>query len=103
MDILNPSGSPDLNSYAEIFVRSLRWEMLSKLTFFGEASLRTALREYLVHYHRERNHQGKGNILLSPSGQPKSDDESKPIEMMGEVKCRRRLGGLLKYYHREAA
>ena len=103
MEILNPSGSPDLNSYAEIFVCSVRWEILSKLIFFGEASLTTALKEYLLHYHRERNPQGKGNVLLFPSGQPKSDDESKPIEIMGEVKCRRRLGGLLKHYHREAA
>jgi len=98
-----PPRSSNLNSFSERFVRSVKEEMLSKLILFGEASLTMALREYLLHYHRERNHQGKGNVLLFPSGQPKSDDESKPIEMMGEVKCRRRLGGLLKYYHREAA
>jgi hypothetical protein len=56
-----------------------------------------ALSEYLVHFHRERNHQGKGNVLLFPFNRHSvsSSDRS--------VRCRERLGGLLKYYHREAA
>ncbi len=62
-----------------------------------EASLRRALREYLVHYHTERNHQGKGNVLLFPT--------VKDLQCRSDVsvRCRERLGGLLKYYHREAA
>ena len=55
-----------------------------------------ALQQYLVHYHEERNHQGKDNRILFPS-QP----ETRRNE--GAVRCRERLGGLLKYYEREAA
>ncbi len=61
-----PARSPNLNAHAERGVKSVKDECLSKLILFGEASLRRALREYLVHYHAERNHQGKGNVLLHP-------------------------------------
>ena len=92
-----PARSPNLNAYAERWIKSVKEEALSKLILFGEASLRHALREYLVHFHRERNHQGKGNVHLfpcNPQSAPSSDRS---------VRCRERLGGLLKYYHREAA
>jgi len=70
---------------------------LSKLILFGEASLRRALREYLIHYHAERNHQGKDNVLLFPTA-------TKVVKRAdGSVRCKERLGGLLKYCHREAA
>jgi putative transposase len=61
------------------------------------ASLRRALREYVAHYHAERNHQGKGNVLLFPTA-------TKAMNRVdGSVDCKERLGGLLRYYHREAA
>ena len=44
----------------------MKEESLSKVVLFGEGSLRRALGEYVEHYHAERNHQGKGNILLFP-------------------------------------
>jgi len=72
-------------------------EALSKLILFGEASLRHVLREYVTHFHEERNHQGKGNVLLFPSNQEPTTCRD------GPVCCRERLGGLLKYYHRQAA
>jgi transposase InsO family protein len=93
-----PARSPNLNAYAERWVRSVKDECLSRLILFGEASLRRALREYLVHYHQERNHQGRGNILLFPSTTKRAAPVDEP-----PVRCRERLGGLLKYYHREAA
>jgi transposase InsO family protein len=62
-----PPRSPNLNAYAERWVRSVKEECLSRLILFGEASLRHALMEYGTHYHHERNHQGKGNVLLFPS------------------------------------
>ena len=92
-----PARSPNLNAYAERWVRSVKEEALSKLILIGEASLRRVLREYLTHYHQERNHQGKGNVLLFPSSQTPS------IGRNQSVCCRERLGGLLKYYHRQAA
>jgi putative transposase len=59
-----PAQSPNLNAYSERWIRSAKEECLSKLILFGERSLRRAIREYSAHYHAERNHQGKSNILL---------------------------------------
>src|SRR5712671_2670107 len=56
-----PARSPNLNAYAERWVRSVKEECLSKLILFGERSLRRALSEYVEYFHAERNHQGKGN------------------------------------------
>ena len=92
-----PARSPNLNAYAEHWVRSVKEECLSKLIIFGEASLRRALHQYCIHYHEERNHQGKQNLLLFPRQTLRSNTRK------GPVKCRERLGGLLKYYHRRAA
>ena len=55
-----PARSPNLNAFAERWVRSVKEECLSKLILFGEASLKRALTEFQEHYHAERNHQGKG-------------------------------------------
>ena len=92
-----PARSPNLNAHAERWVRSVKEEALSKLILFGEASLRRALSEYLMHFHQERNHQGKGNVLLFPVNRQSAPGSNRP------VRCHERLGGLLKYYHREAA
>jgi putative transposase len=90
-----PARSPNLNAYAERWVRSVKAECLSRLILFGESSLRRALQEYMEHYHEERNHQGKDNRILFPSPEARKNK--------GAVRCRERLGGLLKYYEREAA
>ena len=91
-----PPRSPNLNAYAERFVRSIKQECIYHLIFFGEASLRRALREYTAHYHLERNHQGVNNLRLNCA----SNDEE---YLVGGVTNRARLGGVLNYYHREAA
>jgi transposase InsO family protein len=91
-----PPHSPNLNTYAERWVRSVKEEYLSRLILLGEASLQHTLHEYVAHYHHERNHQGKGNVLLFPSASHKH-------RRLGSMQCRERLGGLLKYYTREAA
>src|SRR6266446_1515248 len=90
------SWRPNLNAYAERWVRSVKEECLARLILFGEASLCHALTQYVAHFHHERNHQGKGNVLLFPAG---SQDPERP----GPMPCRARLGGPLKYYVREAA
>ena len=61
-----PARSPNLNAFAERWVRSVKEECLSKVILLGERSLRRALNEFVEHYHAERNHQGKGNVLLFP-------------------------------------
>ena len=91
-----PARSPNLNAHAERWVRSVKEECLSKVILFGERSLRHALNEYVEHYHAERNHQGKGNVLLFPHDTDTRRDQQ-------PVRCRERLGGLLRYYHQEAA
>ena len=92
-----PARSPNLNAFAERWVKSVKDDCLSKLILFGEVSLKRALREYLAHYHAERNHQGKGNVLLFPTATQAKN------RVDGSVACKERLDGLLKYYHRDAA
>src|SRR5215471_8925540 len=59
-----PPKSPNLNAFAERFVRSMKESCLDRLILVGEASLRRAVREFVAHYHEERNHQGLGNVLI---------------------------------------
>jgi transposase len=92
-----PARSPNLNAFAERWVRSAKEECLSRLILFGECSLSRAVTTFAEHFHRERNHQGKENVLLFPAAdEPVGSGD-------GKVRCKERLGGLLKYYHREAA
>jgi putative transposase len=91
-----PPRSPNLNAYAERWVRSVKEECLSRLILFGEKALQHALTAYVTHYHHERNHQGKDNVLLFPSS-------GQGCESQDPIPCCERLGGLLKYYEREAA
>ena len=90
-----PPHSPDLNAHAERCVRSIKSECLSRLIFLSEGALRRAIHAFVSHYHEERNHQGLGNELIEPNQSDRSAD--------GPIRCLRRLGGLLKYYHRDAA
>ena len=90
-----PYRSPNLNAYAERFVKSIKDECLNRMIFFGERSLRRATREYAAHYHRERNHQGIDNRLIEPSGRAESASST--------IECAQRLGGMLRFYHRAAA
>ena len=90
-----PARSPNLNAYAERFVRTIKESCLERLVLFGEGSVRRAASEFIAHYHRERNHQGLDNKLICP--------EPKLARTGGEVNRRERLGGLLNYYYRTAA
>ncbi len=89
-----PVRSPNLNAYAERFVRSIKSECLANIIPLGEAHLRTVIREYVEHYHEERNHQGIDNVIPFPRD---------ALANEGKVRRRDRLGGLLRYYHRDAA
>jgi hypothetical protein len=91
-----PAKSPNLNAIAERWIRSVKEEALAKLILCGEPSLWHVLREYVAHYHQERPHQGKGNVMLLPPDRPNKRTD-------GPIHCRERLGGLLTYYNREAA
>jgi putative transposase len=94
--LLLPARSPNLNAFAEGWVRSIKSECLSKLILFGESSLRRTITEFSTHYHYERNHQGEANLLLFPAPGCRRPCPRAPI------RCQQRLGGLLKYYSRAA-
>src|ERR1700687_3391564 len=80
-----PPRSPNLNAHAERFVRSIKESCLERMIFFGEGSLRKGIREFVLHYHGERNHQGLGNRLIIP-------DESHACNGRA-IRRRERLGG----------
>ena len=90
-----PPRSPNLNAYAERWVRGVRHECLSRLIPIGQGMLRHALGEYVAHFHHERNHQGLGNVLIMPL--------ASSTHRKGPLLRRPRLGGLLNYYERAAA
>ena len=90
-----PPRSPNLNAYAERFVRSIKEECLNRVVPLGESHLRLIVHEYVEHYHHERNHQGLDNQLLERAPPTASTH--------ADVQRRQRIGGLLNYYHREAA
>jgi transposase InsO family protein len=92
-----PARSPNLNAICERWIRSVREECLSRLIFFGERALGRVLSEYVHHHQHERNHQGKGNLILFPRA------EDRIGERDGSIVVRARLGGMLNFYRRQAA
>jgi transposase InsO family protein len=91
---LLPPRSPNLNAHVERFFGSLKSECVDRMIFFGETSMRNAVKEWLAHYHGERPHQGLGNWLIEPGAEAS--------RATGKVECRERLGGMLNYYYRQA-
>jgi putative transposase len=90
-----PPHSPNLNAFAEGFVKTIKTECVEQFVLFGENSLRHVIREYLAHYHCERNHQGIENVIPFP--------DARLFQQQGAVVKTERLGGLLNFYHRHAA
>ena len=90
-----PPQSPNLNAHLERFWRSLREQCLDRMIFFGEDMLRRVVHAYIGHYHRERNHQGLENRLIEAGEEVGRN--------LGDVHCQEHLGGLLRYYYRQAA
>jgi putative transposase len=87
--VLLPPRSLNLNAHLERYMRSLKSECLNRMIFLGRRSLERALKEFVTHYHHERNHQGIGNRILTQGVEVGKED--------GEIECRERLGGLLRY------
>jgi putative transposase len=90
--IRTPFRAPNCNAHAERFVRSIKEACLNRVIPLGERHFRRTLTEFVVHYHRERNHQGRGNNLIDNAG----------AHPCGPVRRRQRFGGLLSYYYRAA-
>jgi len=90
-----PPKSPNLNAFAERFVKSIKTESLNRMILFGEKSLRHVIKEFLAHYHAERNHQGIDNVIPYTDGRVGLTT--------GKITKSERLGGLLTFYYRDAA
>jgi transposase InsO family protein len=90
-----PKRSPNLNSYSESWVRAAKYECFNKMIFFGEKHVRHVVENYVEHHNTERPHKG-----LNYNRPVESDI---PLPREGPIKCRERLGGLLKSYYRDAA
>jgi transposase InsO family protein len=91
--IRTPFRAPNCNAHAERFVRSIKEECLNRVIPLGEQHFRRTLAEFVIHYHRERNHQGLANQLI---------DGVEDSHQSGPVRRRQRIGGLLSYYYRAA-
>jgi transposase InsO family protein len=91
--LLTAYRAPNMNAFADRFVRSIKSECLSQIVFVEQASLDRAIAEFVAHYHDERSHQGIGNEIVS-SAMP---------QRIGQIEVKEPLGGLLNYYHRRAA
>jgi len=90
-----PPHSPNLNAFAERFVKTIKTECVEQFVLFGESTLQHVIREYLAHYHAERNHQGINNVIPFPDPRLEARE--------GTIVKVERLGGLLNFYHRQAA
>ena len=93
-----PAQSPNCSPHAERFVKTIRTECLDQFVIFGERHLRHLLTAFCAHYHGERFHQGLGGRLIRPRALASNDNGA-----AGAIQCRSRLGGLLNFYHQEAA
>ena len=91
--LLTAYQAPNMNAYAERFVRSIKAECVEQMIFLGQKSLDRAIHEFVEHYHEKRSHQSIGNRIVS-GAVPQS---------MGSIEVKQRLGGMLSYYHRRAA
>jgi putative transposase len=92
--VRTPPAAPNCNAHAERFVRSIKEECLDRVLPLGEWHLRRLIREFVAHYHIERNHQGIGNALI---------DRPPAQAATGPIRRRQRVGGVLSYYYRAAA
>jgi putative transposase len=88
-----PAQNPDLNAYAERFIKSVKYECLNHLILSLVKQLEYVLEQYCQYYHHERIHQSLVRII-----EPKHK-----VSDNAEIQCIERLGGLLKSYHRIAA
>jgi putative transposase len=89
-----PPRSPNMSAHLERFFGSLKSECINRLILFGEGATRNAVRQYLAHYHAERNHQGLSNELIVPHGHPP--------DIGAQIETSERIGGLLRSYRRAA-
>ena len=94
-----PPRSPQVNAYAERWVRTVRSEVTDRMLITGPRHLRAVLEEYVAHYNRHRPHRGR-NLRPPDSG----DGITAPVTDLATARIRRRkvLGGVIHEYDRAA-
>jgi len=100
--------SPNTVAFVERFIQALQQECLDYFIVFGEKHMDHLLSEMVTYYHEERPHQAKDNdplmpVVVSKNGKQKKDESPPDVVPISHIKCRERLGGLLKHYYRKAA
>jgi hypothetical protein len=90
-------AAPEIPKFERLrgaFCKKHQGRVLEQMILFGEDALRNSIREFLDHFHQERNHQGLGNRLITPI--------TATVNSEGRIERRERLGGLMNYYYRAA-
>ncbi len=99
--------SPNTVAFVERFIQTIKQECLDYFVVFGEQHMNFLCSQFVEHYHLERPHQGKQNQLLDSerkvNKQPPADARIPATVLLKEIRCHKRLGGLLKHYYRAAA
>jgi putative transposase len=97
--------APNMNAYAERFVQTIQDECLDHFIVCGTRHLDYLCGQFLEHYHTERPHQGLENeVPVRPRKKKlrRAVDPKLAIPKLAAIKCRKRLGGLLRSYERAA-
>jgi putative transposase len=95
-----PHCAPNLNAHVERFIQTVQVECLDRFIVCGTSHLDHLMAEYIEHYNAERPHSSIGHrppAARSPPPQPRLAGRG------GQVRCRTRLGGVLRHYYRRAA
>lgn len=102
--VLSPPQAPNTQVFVERFIGSIRRECLDHFVFFGVRHLDSVANSWLDHYHAQRPHQGRENeLLVRPQGTKKAAGDEITTLSLRDIRCHKRLGGLLKHYERVAA
>lgn len=98
-----PARSPNLNAFAERWVRTVKRECVRKCWFLSYGGLCRILSEYTRdHYNVERPHQGMGNIPLKSAVLPPAQQSIAGFKA-SQIRCVTRCGGVIHHYERVAA
>jgi putative transposase len=85
----------------ERFVQSIKQECLDYFVVLGHKHMDHLCEEFAEYYHAERPHQGLDNEPPKPIGKKRKCQPD--LIPLSDIACHKRLGGLLKHYHRKAA
>ena len=94
-----PHCAPNLNAHVERFIQTLQIECLDRFIVAGTGHLDLLMREFVAHYNRERPHSSLQ--FATPIGPPPSI-RAGPVDPR-DIRCRERLGGVIKHYYGKAA